>query len=104
LSCCHSRLAPPSVPTRRSSDLASPWTTQPCDLTRGVLSCPCLPRVANGHWGVRQAQPGWPHVARPVPFNRALRGHLLLGRKVGRDRKSTRLNSSHVKISYAVFC
>src|SRR6266511_5464092 len=25
-------------------------------------------------------------------------------RSVGRDRKSTRLNSSHVKISYAVFC
>src|SRR5207302_5465517 len=24
--------------------------------------------------------------------------------KVGEDRKSTRLNSSHVKISYAVFC
>src|SRR5579884_2090617 len=24
--------------------------------------------------------------------------------KVGRDRKSTRLNSSHVAISYAVFC
>src|SRR5215475_15067291 len=27
-----------------------------------------------------------------------------LRRHVGRDRKSTRLNSSHVKISYAVFC
>src|SRR5690606_41585065 len=26
------------------------------------------------------------------------------GRKKGLDRKSTRLNSSHVKISYAVFC
>src|SRR5690606_3284147 len=26
------------------------------------------------------------------------------GHGVGRDRKSTRLNSSHVKISYAVFC
>src|SRR5690606_41629260 len=26
------------------------------------------------------------------------------GRKVEIDRKSTRLNSSHVKISYAVFC
>src|SRR5690606_42022405 len=26
------------------------------------------------------------------------------GRLIGRDRKSTRLNSSHVKISYAVFC
>src|SRR5690606_40703423 len=26
------------------------------------------------------------------------------GRGTGLDRKSTRLNSSHVKISYAVFC
>src|SRR5207302_9664540 len=26
------------------------------------------------------------------------------GNLVGEDRKSTRLNSSHVKISYAVFC
>src|SRR5690606_40505819 len=26
------------------------------------------------------------------------------GREQGADRKSTRLNSSHVKISYAVFC
>src|SRR5699024_11381357 len=26
------------------------------------------------------------------------------GRQVARDRKSTRLNSSHVSISYAVFC
>src|SRR5207249_8806441 len=39
--------------------------------------------------------------------NRA--GRLLLrsgtaGRKSNRDRKSTRLNSSHVSISYAVFC
>src|SRR6266498_4246957 len=27
-----------------------------------------------------------------------------LGRPFGQDRKSTRLNSSHVRISYAVFC
>src|SRR5690606_2862610 len=27
-----------------------------------------------------------------------------LGARLGQDRKSTRLNSSHVKISYAVFC
>src|SRR5258705_2894351 len=27
-----------------------------------------------------------------------------LGRRSGRDRKSTRLNSSHLGISYAVFC
>src|SRR5690606_38462853 len=29
---------------------------------------------------------------------------LKINRIEGRDRKSTRLNSSHVKISYAVFC
>src|SRR5690606_40930226 len=39
-----------------------------------------------------------------------LRGHVELtlaafpSQPVSRDRKSTRLNSSHVKISYAVFC
>src|SRR5690606_41744228 len=32
------------------------------------------------------------------------RGAPLLEIPAGRDRKSTRLNSSHVKISYAVFC
>src|SRR3712207_8569687 len=34
---------------------------------------------------------------------RVARGHLDLD-LVGRDRKSTRLNSSHANISYAVFC
>src|SRR5690554_7072921 len=31
-------------------------------------------------------------------------GHLRDARKITEDRKSTRLNSSHVRISYAVFC
>src|SRR6266496_5290906 len=35
----------------------------------------------------------------PAPW--AVRGRL---RRCRRDRKSTRLNSSHVEISYAVFC
>src|SRR5690606_40426816 len=30
--------------------------------------------------------------------------HVRQWRELGVDRKSTRLNSSHVKISYAVFC
>src|SRR3712207_6859720 len=30
--------------------------------------------------------------------------HWFVGRKARRDRKSTRLNSSHANISYAVFC
>src|SRR5947209_15512818 len=29
---------------------------------------------------------------------------MIVGRDDGRDRKSTRLNSSHANISYAVFC
>src|SRR5690606_40167032 len=39
------------------------------------------------------------HLARDADVAKARRG--FVGR---RDRKSTRLNSSHVKISYAVFC
>src|SRR5437667_9111778 len=31
-------------------------------------------------------------------------GQCNTGRSAGRDRKSTRLNSSHITISYAVFC
>src|SRR2546430_7095470 len=40
------------------------------------------------------------------PRRRLERPHLLLGRRRprSRDRKSTRLNSSHSQISYAVFC
>src|SRR5437868_13283320 len=34
----------------------------------------------------------------------APRGSAAAARGSGRDRKSTRLNSSHVSISYAVFC
>src|SRR3989442_10489774 len=30
--------------------------------------------------------------------------HVMARRRKGTDRKSTRLNSSHVRISYAVFC
>src|SRR5690625_6818347 len=35
---------------------------------------------------------------------RQAHGHQLVGDLVRSDRKSTRLNSSHVAISYAVFC
>src|SRR5436309_10053666 len=41
----------------------------------------------------------------PSSWNRAKIDYPLLGRySSDEDRKSTRLNSSHVKISYAVFC
>src|SRR3989442_12489889 len=40
---------------------------------------------------------GFPFYASPITADVA-------GLGLGRDRKSTRLNSSHVRISYAVFC
>src|SRR3712207_8322751 len=45
----------------------------------------------------------------PVDRIRDAVAHLVAGRRVhpgirGQDRKSTRLNSSHANISYAVFC
>src|SRR5690606_42015550 len=43
------------------------------------------------------------HYARPVMIHRAIYGSLERFIAI-LDRKSTRLNSSHVKISYAVFC
>src|SRR5690606_42013042 len=76
-----------SFPTRRSSDLWSRTrmgaSVSPCAVSAcSVISVTCL-SVA-----------GMPSFR----FNAAT------GCRVPRDRKSTRLNSSHVKISYAVFC
>src|SRR5690606_41612759 len=69
--------------------------------------------------GSRQRRPGearrravdipqWPGVVRggdraAVELVRG-RGRAFFSEQAVRDRKSTRLNSSHVKISYAVFC
>src|SRR5699024_11802801 len=39
-----------------------------------------------------------------VQINGKVRGKLSVAANISRDRKSTRLNSSHVSISYAVFC
>src|SRR5690606_40492721 len=88
--------APPSFPTRRSSDLSTR------DSARGVMG---LVESAPGRRS-RRPVPGrdqgvivtWKIVVVPPP---AATVPLLV---VTVDRKSTRLNSSHVKISYAVFC
>src|SRR5690606_42133232 len=90
-----------SFPTRRSSDL------RPGDLDRGDGRRPLdgvddllgdLPRRPPDRLGQGQRDVGGPVAVLALP--RALEGHL----GGGQDRKSTRLNSSHVKISYAVFC
>src|SRR3712207_7667512 len=43
-------------------------------------------------------------LARQLPLTRDKLIQLLAPRQSTRDRKSTRLNSSHANISYAVFC
>src|SRR5690606_41698661 len=95
------RRARHSFPTRRSSDLGAPAAARLRDerLPRGDR----VAVLAAEHPGVLLAfarQHAVVGVDR-VPADLLAPLALLLGR---RDRKSTRLNSSHVKISYAVFC
>src|SRR5690606_41397391 len=66
-----------SFPTRRSSDLPS---------SNPAGWCRRRDRPHPARW-----PPRWLRRRSPASHNRT-------------DRKSTRLNSSHVKISYAVFC
>src|SRR5690606_41516947 len=76
----------PSFPTRRSSDLSG----------RSDL------RASGRRMGVRGAWPSGRRSRSRCPSHR-LDGRARQ-RRTRQDRKSTRLNSSHVKISYAVFC
>src|SRR5207249_11871957 len=93
----------PSLPTRRSSDLVLPaaacrdqrdrdneQTTQH-ELVIGVCASPDNPpsRSRRSSDRARPAPPTSPRTRRCTAAT---------------DRKSTRLNSSHVSISYAVFC
>src|SRR5690606_42155129 len=84
----------PSFPTRRSSDLVilNALNAQILGLEergQGILR---LPRVGQGQLGPTHLGQAQLHV------------RVETARFEIQDRKSTRLNSSHVKISYAVFC
>src|SRR5699024_12426749 len=81
-----------SFPTRRSSDLFP---------ARRTLSR-CLRRYRHRHRGAvyRESRCG----VRDESPDQTFDIQHARNRCVHRDRKSTRLNSSHVSISYAVFC
>src|SRR5699024_12350854 len=81
-----------SFPTRRSSDLA--WSVQTIS-HRFPTACP--PPVTSGTLQFYSSS-GCVHHGFCETFSKPLSMSNLL------DRKSTRLNSSHVSISYAVFC
>src|SRR5699024_12070011 len=86
---CVAHRGPHPFPTRRSSDLGPRLDAH----------------VAHGHAGLhRELGDGLAPVLDDVPLTAAgpdLGDH---GEDQVLDRKSTRLNSSHVSISYAVFC
>src|SRR5690606_40140204 len=91
-----------AFPTRRSSDLRQVTQQElahdPLWVARKLLGCEIRSTSPEGEVGVRLVEV------------EAYRGgddpasHCYRGRTERKDRKSTRLNSSHVKISYAVFC
>src|SRR5690606_41728770 len=91
-------LLPPhlhSFPTRRSSDLIQEVLDKYC--VAGVhINAESRVKVAEGPAKKELIQQGWRTFLVKVHNEAGITPKL--------DRKSTRLNSSHVKISYAVFC
>src|SRR5207249_11239484 len=88
-------------PSRRSSDLSDGLELpRPPDTPGGVPRA--LRRQPRRPEHARHRRRGPPiRLARPWLFDRT---SWLTRHPAARDRKSTRLNSSHVSISYAVFC
>src|SRR5690606_40517562 len=92
---------PPSCPTRRSSDLPSATIRSNSSAPTKKYSTPSVSpgRGARVVTDTESHTSGW--------WARSSLTTVLLPTPEGperTDRKSTRLNSSHVKISYAVFC
>src|SRR5699024_12404807 len=88
-------------PTRRSSDLLLCYRTSSFkyiisqslfSINETVKIKPFITKIANGN----------NEVNKDIIIFAFSRSKLALNK--GKDRKSTRLNSSHVSISYAVFC
>src|SRR5690606_40612816 len=98
-SCCGDLRSLHSFPTRRSSDLSGKWVTgedgdafepSPYQMTLSPFLRECFRQIAKDEEFLRSLHSDFRGSKPPRPPTL--------------DRKSTRLNSSHVKISYAVFC
>src|SRR5690606_40964604 len=87
----------PSFPTRRSSDLSQHGDAMVTDSVVIDLA------PQNGHVALAVGSHGDAATFAAVVRYPEVAGETL-AQVTGQDRKSTRLNSSHVKISYAVFC
>src|SRR5207249_10166685 len=90
----------PSFPTRRSSDLASTFPNRKSDSAVACL-CPISLESAVASSSSKRALtalPSWRNTSTKRLSAQFIPSLCPI------DRKSTRLNSSHVSISYAVFC
>src|SRR5699024_11756179 len=96
-------LASEERPLRRAAALAGAAAEACCPVCRGAARPGPSRRhpVARTRRGLRERLLREPSVHRRV---RSTRVRVLAVHRCPRDRKSTRLNSSHVSISYAVFC
>src|SRR5699024_11633497 len=98
LSCCNlcrARLEQSSFPTRRSSDLGSQPRLGPRVRSRSSL---------GSHHDRTRRQRATSITTRVGPVREYTENGVPCAATPMKDRKSTRLNSSHVSISYAVFC
>src|SRR5690606_41197594 len=87
-----------SFPTRRSSDLVAGFRDILARFRARRGRCPAALRSGSFGRGARTLGRAVLSTGGSVGFGPAR------SESYGKDRKSTRLNSSHVKISYAVFC
>src|SRR5690606_41841914 len=97
---CHRALR--SFPTRRSSDLVG-RSSSAARYGRRCRPPARLSEESHRHrnrGGFRESADGGP-ILHPCATGACAS---VTSKPRSRDRKSTRLNSSHVKISYAVFC
>src|SRR5690606_41386182 len=102
VSSCSSTFPLHSVPTRRSSDLLCDADIF-CVNVLGLGNRDVAEHFMNS--GADRFAVGEWEESHGVPVLASAQSSLICRRKSGSiDRKSTRLNSSHVKISYAVFC
>src|SRR5690606_39506405 len=90
--CSHRHLH--SFPTRRSSDL----------INAGHVRVVSVERQSQLMQEIRTQQTDSFNPAQVAEWGQQIGARYFITGKVFRDRKSTRLNSSHVKSSYAVFC
>src|SRR5690606_42160715 len=92
-----------SFPTRRSSDLPT-WRDVPATVLGMVKLLASAPSGRDTGRADAALDRVLAHPLMRLPGARRSMRRLVERVRTGVDRKSTRLNSSHVKISYAVFC